>query len=223
MNILIVEDDLLIAEMLKEMLEELNHKVVAIKSTFEDVISFLNLNNQPDLVFLDINLEQIKTGIDIATKLNDTYQLPFVYLTSYSDSKTIKNASKTLPEAYLTKPFNNIQLLSTLEVVKQKLYVNSITIKDGIKTVNLLVTKICYIKSDKNYLEIYTTNERYTIRDSMNNFLSQQISEIVRVHRSFAVNISFINNITANEVVLSNTSIPLSRKYRNELTEKFQK
>jgi DNA-binding LytR/AlgR family response regulator len=57
----------------------------------------------------------------------------------------------------------------------------------------------------------------------MNNFLSQQISEIVRVHRSFAVNISFINNITANEVVLSNTSIPLSRKYRNELTEKFQK
>jgi len=225
-NILIVEDDLLIAEMLKEMLGGLEYKVCTIKSTFEEVMMYLNSNNHPDLVFLDINLEQNKSGIDIGIELNKTFKLPFVYLTSYSDPKTIKNASKTFPEAYLTKPFNETQLLTTLEVVKQKIEVKlkTITIKDSLKNVKLLVSKICYIKSDKNYLELYTKEKRYIIRDTLDSFLKENTNNLfVRVHRSYVVNTACIDSVTYQDIILNETIIPLSRNYRAQLMEVYQK
>ena len=226
MNILIVEDDLLIAEMLKEMLEELKYKVCAIKSTYEEVMMYLNSNNQPNLIFLDINLEQNKSGIDIGIELNKTFKLPFIYLTSYSDPKTIQNASKTSPEAYLTKPFNETQLLSTLEVVKHKIEVKlkTVTIKDGSKLVKLLVSEICYIKSDSNYLEIYTKEKRYVIRGSFVSLLNDISSlQLVRVHRSYAVNTACIDSVSYQDININQTIIPLSRNYRAKLMEVYQK
>jgi len=226
MNIVIVEDDLLIAEMLKRMLVKLDFCVCEIFSSYEEIENYLNQNNQIDLVFLDINLEQDKSGIDIGAMLTNTFRIPFIYLTSYSDPKTIKSASKTLPETYLTKPFNQVQLFSVLEIVKQKLDTKgkSIVIKDGSKKIKLKNSDIYYIKTDGNYIEVVTTNNRYVARNSLENF-TQTLNDkhFVRAHRSYAVNIKLIEKIKNQLIYINESEIPLSRKYKVNVIELFEK
>lgn len=223
MTILIVEDDLLIAEMLKEMLQDLNYAVCQIKSTYEEVVFFLNNNNHPDLIFLDINLEQNKSGIDIGIELNKNYKIPFVYLTSYADPKTIKNAAQTVPEAYLTKPFSQAKLLTTLEIVRYKIEKNNCTIiKDGYKKIKLKNADVLYIKTDGNYIEINTKEKRYTIRHSLENFIKEfNDKHFARTHRSYAVNLRLVQKIKNQLIYINEIEIPLSRKYKGNILDLF--
>jgi DNA-binding LytR/AlgR family response regulator len=224
LNILIVEDDLLIAEMLKRMLNKLNYNVCKVCTNFENTIEFVASNQNIDLVFLDINLESKKNGIDIAFELKNTFEIPFVYLTSYSDLKTIKDASKTLPENYLNKPFNETELFTTIEIIKQKINIKPkiIVIKDAGKFININLNYILFAKKEHNYIEIYTNDKRFIIRQSINSLI-QEINDknFVRVHRSFAVQLKRVESIKNQEIKIGKHKIPLSRAFKNEITKKF--
>ncbi len=104
LNILIVEDELLIAEMLKVMIEELGHSVIACTRSLQQAFFQLQNNTEFDLVFLDIYLGKEKDGIKIGQALNNNYQIPFYYMTSYSDKEIIMTAQTTNPVGYLVKP-----------------------------------------------------------------------------------------------------------------------
>ena len=224
MNILIVEDDLLIAEMLKRMLTKLNHSVSCVCTSFEDTIAQLKSNKNIDLVFLDINLEQDKNGIDIGYEIKNNFNIPFVYLTSYSDPKSIKEASKTLPETYLTKPFNQTLLLSALAVIEEKVKEKekSIVVKDGHKSVKINCKNVLFVKKEKNYLEIYTTTKRYVIRQSIEQFMDCiNDQNFVRTHRSYAVQLRGVNEIKNNILFIHSHQIPLSRSYKQNVIDLF--
>ena len=81
----------------------------------EDAIEQLNIN-LPDLVLLDINLSGEMSGIEIAEKINTQYNIPFIFITSYSDKQTLEKAKFTEPSGYIVKPFNEASLYSTLEI-----------------------------------------------------------------------------------------------------------
>ena len=72
--------------------------------------------NTPDAAILDTNLESEKDGIEIARLINDKYQLPFLFLTSYSDKDTLQRAKAVNPSGYIVKPFNEKTLLASLEI-----------------------------------------------------------------------------------------------------------
>lgn len=226
-NILIVEDDLLIAEMLKEMLLELGYSVVSICKSFDETIDLLKVADKIDLVFLDVNLTFGKNGIELAKVLNQDYFLPFVYLTSYSDPLTIKDAVSTFPEAYLVKPFTKSEIFSTIELSRIKntsQKENSIIIKDGNKRVKLMANEILYVKSDKNYLEISMTENRIVTRHSLEAFIEELDDDfVIRIHRSFAVNISAMKSINNQNVILQDITLPLSRKYKDIVHQAFAK
>ena len=119
MKILIIEDELLISEMLKEILLELGHEVPSQAKSFEKAIEELE-HGSFDLAICDVNLNQDKNGIDIGRLLQTKYELPFIYLSSYSDEKTLQLAAKTEPMAYLIKPFNKSDILATLVIIESK-------------------------------------------------------------------------------------------------------
>ena len=148
LKILIVEDELLIAEMLKEMLLELGHDVVSIAKDYDEALESFNSNL--DLVFLDVNLNSHKNGIDLGKEIKENYNLPFIYLTSYSDPTTIKNAAATNPDSYLIKPFTKENIYATIEIIlaRKQISNNSIIIKDGHLSVKLYAKDISIIKSD---------------------------------------------------------------------------
>lgn len=225
LNILIVEDELLIAEMLSEMLQEIAHHVVGIAKNYADAISFLSHHFEKiDLVLLDINLSEDKDGLDLGKEIKTKYGLPIIFITSYSDAQIIKKAVSLLPESYIVKPFRKSDLVSSLELARLRILQQPqvLCIKEGNDLIKLTIDRILYIQSDKNYLEVYTLDDRHVIRNSMEKFLEELSSpEIVRVHRSYSVNIEHVKQVSVNAISVGDVLIPLSRKYKVAFKEKM--
>ncbi|MEO8416885.1 MAG: response regulator [Ginsengibacter sp.] len=114
-SILIVEDEPLIAEDIAEVLRRNDFAVSAIVYSKEDALHELKYNT-PDVAILDINLGGNMEGIDIAQTIANEYDMPFIFLTSYSDKGTLTHAKLTEPAGYIVKPFTEGGLYSALEI-----------------------------------------------------------------------------------------------------------
>lgn len=114
-NILIVEDEPLIAEDIASILNSADYEVAGIVYEKSELVRILN-KNTTDLVLLDINLNGKQEGIEFANLIRSQYNIPFVYLTSYSDKNTLDNAKNTEPCGYIVKPFSEASLYTTIEV-----------------------------------------------------------------------------------------------------------
>lgn len=114
-RILIVEDDVFIAQDIREHLENMDYQVVGIAYDAEEAQSFL-AKKTLDLVLLDINLGDGPDGIKVAESIRDHYQLPFLFLTSYASKSVVDRAKLTRPMGYIVKPFDERDLFSSLEI-----------------------------------------------------------------------------------------------------------
>lgn len=114
-RVLIVEDDPLIAEDISESLKEIGYTIAGIAYDSAEAMAMIRTSNM-DIAILDINLESEKDGIEIGEYLQQKVQIPFIYLTSYSDKTTLERAKKTRPMAYIVKPFDERDLYTALEI-----------------------------------------------------------------------------------------------------------
>lgn len=114
-TILVVEDDSIILLDIREVLEAEGYVVhAAIKPG--QALLYLK-DSVPDLVLLDINLDDELTGIDIAKFIMEkNIDVPYIYLTSYTDKKTLSEVKDTIPSGYIAKPYHQGQLLSTVAI-----------------------------------------------------------------------------------------------------------
>lgn len=114
LRILIIEDELIIAEAISEMLVEMGHKCVAIADNLEDGQKEIKVK-QYDLAILDINLAGNQEGL-VLGKLCTALGKPFFFLTSYSDKYTVVNAKQAKPGAYVIKPFVPDEIMVAIEM-----------------------------------------------------------------------------------------------------------
>jgi len=114
-NILIVEDEPLIAEDIRHFLGNINYSVAGVAYSSTRALDIL-ATRHPDAVLLDISIKGDKDGIEIGEIIRKKYNIPFIYLTSHSDEHTIARAKRTLPDGYLLKPFDERDLLTSLEM-----------------------------------------------------------------------------------------------------------
>lgn len=114
-RVLIVEDEPLIAEDIANCLNNIDYKLAGIAYSGEKALELL-YSRQPDIVLLDIRIKGNMSGIDIGHIIEEKYHIPFIYLTSYSDKKTVDEAKKTMPYGYVLKPFSERELYSSMEV-----------------------------------------------------------------------------------------------------------
>ena len=112
---LIIEDEPLIAEDIRDCLSNLDYQPVDVAYSKEQAFRFLEKYDL-DIVLLDINLGSKTDGIEIAKVINEKYKIPFIYLTSYSDKATLEMAKITRPWGYLVKPFQEHDLFTSLEI-----------------------------------------------------------------------------------------------------------
>lgn len=114
-RILVVEDEIVIADDLCLVLEKLGYEVLEPAITYREAVT--RFDEEPvDLVMLDIQLKGKKTGIDVANYITGRSNTPFIYLTSYSDQKTLDLAKATLPYAYIVKPFEAADIMTAVEI-----------------------------------------------------------------------------------------------------------
>ena len=118
-RILVVEDEFIIAQDLQTTLQNMGYDVPVTLSSGDGIIEKVK-EVQPDLVLMDINLEGSVDGIEAAGLLKDHLHLPVLYLTSYTDEKTLDRAKKTEPYGYIVKPFNQRELKTTIEMAVYK-------------------------------------------------------------------------------------------------------
>ena len=118
-GILVVEDEIITAEDIKESLQEIGYTVLAVASTGEEALKKVEEDN-PDLVLMDIVLKGNLDGVETAEKIRACFNIPVVYLTAYSDQKILERAKITEPFGYIIKPFDERDLHTTIEIALYK-------------------------------------------------------------------------------------------------------
>ena len=215
-KILIIEDELLIAESLGLMLESLGHEVVYYAMCFNTAKNYIQ-RHKFDLAFVDINLDGNNEGIDLGKLLHDK-SISFMYLTSYYDKDTLELAKHTYPDSYLIKPITKKELFANLQIVLAKNSQNRIKLKNGRDSVFVKLEDVLWVKSDRNYLEIQTKDKKYIERTSFHDFLEGINTDIFcRTHRSWLVNVNKISKVFSDKVLIEDFEIPISRSFKGEL------
>lgn len=118
-NILIVEDEAIIAMDIESRLMMLGYKVAGSANSGERALALVE-KSRPDLVLMDINIHGSDDGTIVAKKIWEQFRVPAVFLTAYSDDSTIARAVKSNPYGYLTKPLVDGELRAAIEVALYK-------------------------------------------------------------------------------------------------------
>ncbi len=233
-NILIVDDEFMIAQDLKETLESLGYQSVFRAGSYSEALKVLKQNGI-DLVMLDINLNAKETGLDLAEYINKNYQIPFIYLTSYSDKETIEKVKHTKPVGFLLKPYNKILLSATIEIALFNYYLNkeekgvevplineddvdyeffvgeNLIVKDKKSFVKIPISDVLWFETDRNYVDVKTVDRKYTIRSSLKKIVENLPESFLKCHRQYLINLNHVKGFNTNFISIGDFEIPVSR------------
>lgn len=122
-KVLIVEDELITAENIRELLMDEDYTITGIAKDAATAIRICNQDeNIPQVTLCDINIKGAVNGIELAATLKQLYDCEVVFLTAHSDPKTLQSAFATDPVMYVVKPFTNTQLLVAVQMAFHKRY-----------------------------------------------------------------------------------------------------
>lgn len=237
LKILIVEDDVNIAETLSDMLETMDHEVVGTFDNGPEALIFLR-DHQADLVLLDIQLRGNMNGIEVAGEIQSKYDMPFIFTTAFADAETIAKAKEKGPYGYIVKPYgmkdifaaielamSNYNLMAelktpktiTAEVRKDHLY-----LKVDTKLVKVNENDLLYVEAKGDYMLFKTNEKGYIVNVTMKKVEEKLNPEkFLKIHRSYIINLDKIVDIENTTLVINDKVIPISRSRREDLMERL--
>ena len=244
LRILIVEDDLIIAENLKENLQEMGYGSVYHGANSSEGISLYQKHN-PDIAIVDIRLNGSQLdGIDMIRSQSIGQSIPVIYLTSFADEAIRERAKKTHPSGYLIKPSTKTQIDIAIDMAISAFYRQSeipqapkcplqkgndciflkVKSKEYERYEKFYVKDISYIKAEGSYTQLWVRNKSPLISMSLNKALETlQAANIVRCHRSYAVNLDHVHSVDQYFLYVMNDSeiinIPIGDQYRGEVNK----
>ena len=148
LNILIVEDESLVALELSNSIENHGFNVVDYVTTPKMATEVFQ-KEKVDLILMDINLGDKVDGIDLYNSFNT--HIPIIYLTAYQDETTISKAIATDPLGYLIKPYNENELLALLKLATYKIHNNITKVRSGDSLLDISEGYFYNLKEDKLY------------------------------------------------------------------------
>ncbi len=235
-KILIVEDNVIIADDIQSQLEEIGYHIVDNVIDYEQAVDVLS-SNEVDLVLIDIILASEKTGIDLGKYIRKNLNIPFIFVTSNSDRATVENAKTVKPNGYLVKPFEQQDLYTSIEIainnfdyndpetanetnegdkiVSNAVLKNSIFVKKQHLYYRIQFDDIQFIKADNVYLEINTEEKKYLVRSALKDYLEKLPShQFYRAHKSYIVNLDHIQAVNSKDIMINGELIPISKDFR---------
>jgi len=150
-RVIIIEDDEITSLNLNMSLQKHGYSVVAVCDNAEQAKNKIQTHN-PDVLIIDISLQSSNDGIELAKSIKEKYNIPFIYLTSYSDEATINQAKRTEPYGYIVKPFDPNSLHATIQMALFKYQVEN-NRKEDIHTLKVDKTnleKLLYSRKESN-------------------------------------------------------------------------
>ena len=219
-KVLIVEDEVLISEHLKRIVKNSGYWPLEICGDYEEAMSLLKTET-PDLAFLDIRMNGVDEGVEVAKHLR-SMGIPFVFITSFSDKGTLQNAVNQQPLGYVLKPFTKEEIQRHLKVLEQEVAGNFVTIGSVNNKERIPIQDIKWLKSDNVYVELHCTDKLRVHRAKLNDvheLLPQQ--QFVRCSQSYVVNLAHVTSLSSDAVIFKDQEITLSKKYKKLVFEKF--
>lgn len=151
-KILIVEDQLIIAEDIQLILEKLGYAVSSIVHSGKEAIKKAK-EDRPDLILMDIILQNKMDGIEAAEKIYSSFKIPIVYVTAYGDEETIERAKLTKPFGYIFKPFEERELYSNIEMALYKSRMNKILMhSNNMLQILCNINRLIYKEKDRGHM-----------------------------------------------------------------------
>ncbi len=221
-KILIVEDEVLIAEQLRKYIRHFGHQCCGHATSYEESAELLK-NENPDLVLLDIRLYGERNGIEVAQLINVKNKIPFIYLTSQFEKSTLEQARKTHPAGYLTKPYQAETLSATIEICLYNhsgltLPAETIEITEGKKVHRLEPEQVFFLEADHVYTRVVMADREILMRKSLNDIIELLPSkQFLRVHRSFIVNLKHIKQVSISHIKVNDQKIPIGKTFRKDV------
>ncbi len=118
-KILLVEDERITAQHIRQTLVRFGYDVVGLATTGHAAIQDAE-RKRPDLLLADVGLKGLLDGIEVAAQVRKRWGIPTVFLTAYADSETMTRARLVEPYGYLIKPFGEEELRATIEIALQQ-------------------------------------------------------------------------------------------------------
>lgn len=209
MKVLVVEDESIVSFDIQMALESFGYVVTDTVENYDDALKSVK-ENEPQLILMDINLEDSKDGIEIAHAVQKTKDIPLIYLTAFCDDKTIDRAVQTNPLAYMVKPFNRNELKSTLRLATHKMS-TTVSIKNE------------YVQLGEGYAFDKPNNNLYF--NDMPIKLSNKEEMLLRLlieSKNTIVSFSDIeHNVWSDKTVADSTLRSLIFRLRSKLNHKF--
>lgn len=238
-KIVVVEDEFVIAEDIRMTLEDHGYELMATFDRGETALPFVVKEN-PDIMLVDIHLAGAIDGIELVEQLRTKANIPIVYLTANSDVATFERAKGTHPNAFLIKPFASANLLASLDLAlfnfsegkyaekidrtttlhadNQELIINQnlfVKLNGRYKKINS--ADILFIEAAGSYVNIQTPSERYTLSQNLAHFQKKTpLSSLIRIHRSYIINIDKVESFEESFVFIQNHKLPLSENHKEE-------
>ena len=241
-KILVVEDEMIIAAKISMQLTSLGYEVTGILPRGEEALLHME-ENKPDIVLLDINLKGKIDGIETAALMQQRNNIPIIYLTANSDEATFNRAKPTRPYAFISKPFKQLDLQRAIELTISRMAANDnqvhienqtgeeqpfilsdrIFVRHREKMIKIMVADILYMEADRNYSRIFTQHKEYLLSVTLKTIeekLSMQL--FMRIHRSYIVNISHIDEVAEGHLIIAQKPIPIGAGMREQLMQRIK-
>jgi len=235
-QVLIVEDEFIIADYVQGCLLNLGYAVAGVCTSYDEAVEALQ-KLPPDIAIIDIGISGKKNGIEIGTYITQNMDIPFIFASSYSDRSVIDKAKETQPRAYLIKPFTEEDLYAAIEMAlvnfgRQKVTDRSeeeiIVIHDGIfirhknKFIKIMLDELIYAEADDNYVNLFTLNTHYTLKTTLLKLLEVLPQNFWRIQKSYLINLHHLKSFDTEEAVVHNKTLPVGKSYHDALFEKLK-
>jgi len=239
-KILIVEDEMIIGANISLQLSKLGYEVTGIVSRGEEAILHVR-HSRPDIVLMDIQLKGALDGIETVNQMHLENKIPIIYLTASTDEENFERAKSTNPYAFISKPFKKLDLQHAIDLTMERLNRNgsaiqeeetcispfiqsdSIYVRRNEKMIKILINDIYYFEADRNYCKIYAKKKECLLVMTLKEINDRLPAEhFLRIHRSFIINLSHVDEVAGTHVVIGKKAIPLSKTLRKELMDRLQ-
>lgn len=236
-RILILEDDLIIAAHISNVIQDAGYLVSETLTKGESALTYLR-EKSVDLVIMDIQLAGDLDGIETAKLINQKYNVPIIFLTGNSDQATFSKSKEAFPHGFISKPFKNDDLIRNVELIlNQRRFdpstvnqetkdltplTDRIFVRDKSKLVKLKIADILYVEAERNYCKITTNQKSYTLSIPLLTFEKKlSSSSFLRIHRSHLVNITAIDELDDHYVFINGKALGISKSYKQNLSKKL--
>ncbi len=233
-QILIVEDEALIAQDISLTLQKAGYGISGVAHSADEAIGLLK-KSPPALALLDIQIKGSVDGLMLASIINKEFSLPFIFLTSYTDDETLAKVRELRAAGFIVKPFDPKELCTNIELAVERYKSergestdwgtadnNYFFVKREGSLVKLSTDDILYAQAFDNYCNIITANDKFLLTHTLKS-VEEKLEKynFFRVHRSFLVNLSAVQMITDDHVVITDFNIPIGRSAKADLMQRI--